>query len=276
MKLGLDSYSFHLAFGAHPDFSPARKMTLFEFIDRVEKLGLDGFQIDPSHIESRDDGYLAEILSYAKEKNLFLEYGTIGVDTQNLINELDVCKKLESSVLRTFIGFDRYNRKTRIRAEIERAIKQISGAKNKAEESGIRIAIENHGDVSTDELLEIVHRVDSPNVGICLDLGNSMMTLEDPLQAASKMASRAVSTHFKDYAIQLTNYGFKVVGVALGDGNINLQAALKLITEKSDLDCIILEIPVEAEFAENATLKKEYDYIRRSVQYARDVLGIKE
>ena len=47
MQLGLDSYSYHLAFGAHPDFSPKRKITLFDFIERVAALRLDGFQIDP-------------------------------------------------------------------------------------------------------------------------------------------------------------------------------------------------------------------------------------
>ena len=54
MKLGLDSYSYHLAFGAHPDFTPRRRLTLFGFIERVSALGLDGFQIDPLHLGARE------------------------------------------------------------------------------------------------------------------------------------------------------------------------------------------------------------------------------
>ena len=275
MKLGLDSYSYHLAFGAHADFEPENKMSLFQFIERTAELGLDGFQIDPMHLEHRDDGYLGEILSLKKEKNLFLEYGTIGIEAENLANELDICLKLESPVLRTFIGFDRYDKSVRIKQEIERSIDQLTRIKARAEAVDVRIAIENHGDVTSDELVAIIQQVDSPNIGICLDLGNSMMTLEEQLRAATKMAPYAFTTHFKDYAVGMTNYGFKVFGVALGDGNIDLHAALRILKEKANLDRIILEIPVEAGADEKRTLEKEDDCVRRSVEFARHVLKIR-
>jgi sugar phosphate isomerase/epimerase len=275
MKLGLDSYSYHLAFGAHPDFQPTKKMNLFQFIDRVKELGLDGFQIDPMHLASRDENYLQEILFYAKEQDLFLEYGAMGIDASHLLKELDICHQLESEVLRTFIGFDRYNKKINIQKEISQAIANLNLVKLKAEQMNIKIAIENHGDVNSDELIHIVKKVASPNIGICLDLGNTLMTFEDPIVAVEKMAPYAFTTHFKDYAINLTNYGFKVCGVALGDGNIDLFQPLKILKEKTYLDRIILEIPVEAEREEIPSLKKEDDFVKRSVIYARNVLEIK-
>lgn len=275
MKLGLDSYSYHLAFGAHPDFTPSQKMDLFQFMDRVKELGLDGFQIDPMHLVSQKDSYLREILAYSKEKNLFLEYGTMGIEADWLMNELDTCAKLESTILRTFIGFDRYDKKINIHLEIESAIEHLNKVKNRAAELNIKIAIENHGDVSSDELVDIVEKVASPNVGICLDLGNALVTFEDPLEAAKKMAPYTFTTHFKDYAIKMTNYGFKVCGAALGNGNIDLRAALKILTEKTNLDKIILEIPVEAESEEQTALKKEDTIVLKSVEYARDMLNIR-
>jgi len=275
MKLGLDSYSYHLAFGAHPDFTPSQKMDLFQFMDRVKELGLDGFQIDPMHLVSQKDSYLREILAYSKEKNLFLEYGTMGIEADWLMNELDTCAKLESTILRTFIGFDRYDKKINIHLEIESAIEHLNKVKNRAAELNIKIAIENHGDVSSDELVDIVEKVASPNVGICLDLGNALVTFEDPLEAAKKMAPYTFTTHFKDYAIKMTNYGFKVCGAALGNGNIDLRAALKILTEKTSLDKIILEIPVEAESEEQTALKKEDTIVLKSVEYARDMLNIR-
>jgi len=275
MKLGLDSYSYHLAFGAHPDFEPRNPMDLFQFMDRVAELGLDGFQIDPMHMESRDSGYLSELTAHAKESSLFMEYGAMGIDAAYLKRELDVCAALGSRVLRTFIDFDRYDKSIEVAVEIDRAIGQLKRVKGHAEDLDIRIAIENHGDVSAVELVEIVRRVNSPNIGICLDLGNALLTFEDPLYAAGVMAPYAFSTHFKDYAIQMTNYGFKVSGVALGDGNIDLESAMKIIREKSALDRIILEIPVEAEGSEMDALVREDHYIRKSIVYARNVLGIR-
>lgn len=272
MKLGLDSYSYHLAFGAHPDFLPQKKMNLLQFIDRVTELKLDGFQIDPMHLECKDDGYLNEILAYTKEKGLFLEYGAMGVDSTYLVKELQIAKKLESEILRTFIGFDRYNKKVNIQHEINQAIVNLGKVKHLAEALGIKIAIENHGDVSSDELIYIVEKIASPNIGICLDLGNSLMTFENPIAAAEKMATYAFTTHLKDYAIQMTNYGFKVYGVALGDGNIDIQKAMKIFLEKTDLDRIILEIPVEATDDENDSLARENYFVERSIFYFREVL----
>ena len=207
MKLGLDSYSYHLAFGAHTDFCPKNKMDLFQFMDKVEELRLDGFQIDPMHLGSKDDFYLSEVLNYAEEKNLFIEYGAMGVEFEYLKNELEICSKLQSPVLRTFVGFNRYDKKVRIKNEIENAVHHLNKIKQRAEKLDIKIAVENHGDLSSDELISIIQKVNSPNIGICLDLGNAMFTFEDPLIAAEKMAPYTFTTHFKDYAIEMTNYG---------------------------------------------------------------------
>jgi len=274
MKLGLDSYSYHLAFGAHPDVSPQKKMDLFQFIDKVAELKLDGFQIDPMHLSSRDEKYLHEISSYAIEKKLFLEYGAMGVESEYLKNELEICSKLGSPVLRTFVGFNRYDKKVIIEEEIERTVQNLEKVKQHAETLDIKIAIENHGDLNSDELISVVKKVNSPLVGICLDLGNSMLTFEDPLIAAEKMAPYTFTMHFKDYAVAMTNYGFKVKGVALGEGNIDLVFALQIIKQKTALEKIILEIPVEAGSNREMTLRNEDEIIQRSVEYARNVLKI--
>lgn len=276
MKLGLDSYSYHLAFGAHPDFTPKKRMNLIQFIGRVKALNLDGFQIDPMHLESRDASYLRKIAWLAQENQLFLEYGAIGVDYSYLLDELDVCLKLNSSVLRTFIGFNRYDKQTNISLEIQNAIHQLNKIKQNAQDLQIKIAIENHGDVTSDELVYIIEKVASPNVGICLDLGNPLLTMEDPIEATEKMAPFTFTTHFKDYAIQMTNYGCKVCGVALGQGNIDLAAGLKILRENTSLDKIILELPIEARGDEVLTLQIEDQIVARSVDYAREMLRIDE
>jgi sugar phosphate isomerase/epimerase len=228
------------------------------------------------HLGCRDTTYLQEISSLAHESQLFLEYGAMGIDYSYLLDELDICLKLNSSILRTFIGFNRYDKKTNISLEIQNAIHQLNKIKKQAEDLNIKIAIENHGDVTSDELLYIVEKVSSPNVGICLDLGNPLFTMEDPITATEKMAPYAFTTHFKDYAIQMTNYGFKVCGVALGDGNIDLEAGLKILKETSSLNKIILELPIEAQSDELLTLKTEDEIVTRSVQYARAVLRINQ
>ena len=272
MKLGLDSYSYHLAFGAHPDFTPRRRLTLLAFIERVADLGLDGFQIDPMHLGSRDRGYLDEVRAAAAERELFVEYGAIGTDPRRLARELAVAARLGSPVLRTFVGCDRHHPRTDLRAEIRGAVAGLRQVRRLAADLGIRIAVENHGDLATDELVEVIDRVASPWVGVCLDVGNPLLTLEDPLVSIRRLAAHAVTTHFKDYAVQQTNYGAKISGVALGEGCIDLPAALRLIRGAGRLDRLVLELPIEAAGSATAALAHEDHCVRRSVAYARRLL----
>lgn len=270
VKLGLDSYSYHLAFGCHPDFQPRNPMTLFDFIEKVESLGLDGFQIDPMHLPEKSESYLRDVADFARGKNLFIEYGTIGIEPQNIIEEIRACQILGSPILRTFLGFDRFDKNTNIPRELDRAEKQLRQILPDLAEAKITLAIENHGDVTSDELVGLIGRLGSPYVGICLDVGNPLAVLEDPVFAADKMAPFAVTTHFKDYALEMTNYGFKVSGCVIGDGVIDLDRIFDIIVSRTKLDRLILEIPVEKEANESDSLKKEEEIIRRSVNFVRE------
>jgi 3-oxoisoapionate decarboxylase len=275
MKLGLDSYSYHLAFGAHADFRPRRPLTLLGFIERVARLGLDGFQIDPLHLESRARTYLDEVRAAAAARGLFVEYGTLGLEPRRLRRELQVAARLGSPVLRTFGHFDRHHPRTRVAEVWRRGVAALREVAPVARDLGIRLAVENHGDFTTAELVRLVEAVDSPAVGICLDVGNPLLTLEEPLVAIRAMLPHVVTTHFKDYAMRPTHAGAKIVGVALGEGIIDLPAAVKLLRSAPALDRIILEIPIEAQADEAAALAHEDRCVRRSVRHVRGRLGLR-
>lgn len=275
LKLGLFSYSYHLAFGAHDVFSPQKKMDIFQFIDRANEIGFDGIQIDQMHLVNDNDNYLYRVADYAQKHDLYVEYGTTGVDEAHLLTQLEIAKKLRSPILRTFIGFNPQDKHVEPEKEVAKAISVLNKVKKKAATYNIKIAIENHCDLTTDELLKLIKTINSPYVGVCVDLGNFMIHLENPVDSVRKLAPYIVTTHVKDYAASMENWGFKYVGVALGDGNIDLAAVLKILLEESRLDRIMLEIPVEKENSEEETLRKEDDFVYRSAQYAREVLCIR-
>ena len=83
LKLGIFSYSYHLAFGKHPAFTavnPNDRMDLFQFMDRSKELGVDGIQIDITHLESTDDAYLEKLSKYAQNLGFYVEYGSIMIE----------------------------------------------------------------------------------------------------------------------------------------------------------------------------------------------------
>lgn len=275
LKLGLFSYSYHLAFGKHPVFEPEKKMDLFEFMDRCKAFGLDGIQIDPQHLECCEDEYLQKIVDYANGCGFYIEYGTTGVETEHLLRQLEIAKKLTSPILRTYIGFDPHEKGIDPVKEVSYAIDVLNHVKGKAEEYNIKIAVENHCDLKTDELVELIRKVDSPYVGVCVDLGNFMIHLENPVESVKKLAPYIYSTHFKDYNSKMMNWGFKTFGVPLGEGKIDLAAVVDILVNDSGLDRIMLEIPVEKCDTEKETLEHEEDTVRKSVRYAREELGIR-
>src|SRR5699024_6759275 len=74
------------------------------------------------------------------------------------------------------------------------------------------------------------------------------------------------------YASEMMNWGFKTFGVPLGKGSIDLKAIVDILINESKLDRIMLELPVEKEATEAATLKKEDDCVAESVAYGRNIL----
>ena len=80
---------------------------------------------------------------------------------------------------------------------------------------GILLAVENHKDWRADELLAVLKRAGNDHVGVCLDTGNSIALLEDPMEVVEALAPRAFTTHFKDMGLEEYREGFLLAEVAL-------------------------------------------------------------
>lgn len=102
------------------------------------------------------------------------------------------------------------------------AVRSMQLAEPIARRHRVRIGIENHKDFHAAELAEILGRISSPHLGACVDTGNSIALLEDPMQVVETLAPYAVTTHIKDMAVQETPTGFLLSEVPLGQGILDL------------------------------------------------------
>ena len=64
---------------------------------------------------------------------------------------------------------------------------------------GVLLAVENHKDWRADELLAILKRVGNDHVGICLDTGNSIALLEDPMDVIEALRTLVVHDPFQGH-----------------------------------------------------------------------------
>src|SRR5262249_18069033 len=94
---------------------------------------------------------------------------------------------------------------------------------------GVRLAVENHKDLRADELVGVLKRLGSRHVGACVDTGNSIALLEDPLETAEALAPWAFTTHLKDMGVQEYEEGFLLSEVPLGEGFLDLKRVVGVL-----------------------------------------------
>jgi sugar phosphate isomerase/epimerase len=92
----------------------------------------------------------------------------------------------------------------------------LDAAAREAAAIGLPLAVENHQDFTSEELIAIAD--ETPNVGIVMDTGNPFAAGEDPVAFARRAGSRIRHVHLKDYVAQFTPEGYRLIRCAIGDG----------------------------------------------------------
>jgi 3-oxoisoapionate decarboxylase len=235
MQVGLDSYSYRYAAGLW-GWKPEAALDPPAYLRRAEELGLAGVQFaDLGHFPSLDEGSLVPLRRQADDAGLYLELGTGGSDPGHLEMALHAAATLGSPVLRTFVGGFRWQGGLTGHALVERATHDLRRIAPAAERLGVRVALENHLDLLTEELIALLAAVGSDHVGVCLDTGNPFGLLEDPLAVAEALAPHTFTTHLKEFRVTLRRDGLVLRGTALGRGDVPNPEIVALLRERSPL-----------------------------------------
>jgi 3-oxoisoapionate decarboxylase len=115
----------------------------------------------------------------------------------------------------------------------------------RAADEGRVLAIENHQDFGSDELVEFCET--TRGLGICLDTGNTFPVAEAPLDFVAHVAKHVRHVHLKDYRVQSTDEGYRVVRCAIGDGAVPMAAMLDILAgQGGKLGAVLEPGPLEA------------------------------
>jgi sugar phosphate isomerase/epimerase len=265
----------------------ANALDISGLMDYVTDLGLEGLQITAADCGSTDPGRLKSIRSAAHDRGLYLEYN-FSLDekydprlTHTLEQGVRIAEALGADVAKVSMDLKRPHPilASRFHPDVMQQLEVLSSRLKTvatiAAEAGIRIAIENHTDCFSEEILWLLDRVDHPHVGACVDTVNAFMVGEDPVTAVENLAPKAFSNHFRDGRIEILHDGFRLTGAALGDGDMDLKRAYRIITDQSTMKRINIETDVEGVPGDReASLRMEREALERSVRFCRDVLGI--
>lgn len=232
-RLGLSTNTYGVRWRNGTRDLPAFKNSL-DLIDHCQKLGAGGVQIVVSRWTAE---YARQVRDKIEQHDLYLE-GQIGLpandtDAERFDHEVAIAKDAGVKIIRTvMLGSRRYETFETLEAwrdHVAQAWHSLMMAAPIMAKHQVKLAIENHKDWRAADLVEAIQRVNSDWVGINLDLGNNVSVLDDPNAAIEEMAPYALTTHFKDMAVQEYEDGFLLSEVPLGKGVVDLKRAIAIL-----------------------------------------------
>lgn len=292
MRLGMHTYSLY-HHGVAEDWAGfslpwARQMTLFEMMDYIAGLGLEGLHLDAKAFDKMDAAYFEQVRQAAADRDLYLEYNfalesnaydksvqhtveqgvaiahSIGADTTKIGLNLVRPRPVAASKFHPDIM-----------AQLEAVMEKVHKALPVVEETGVRLALENHTDAFSEEVLWVLDQINHPLVGACIDTVNALHVTENPITAVENLAPRAFTNHFRDNKIVIAPWGLKFTGAALGEGDLDMKRSYDLIRQNPNVRRINIELDLDCprDNMEKA-LEMERGALIRSIDYCRNVLGI--
>mgnify|MGYP001223342904 CR=1 FL=1 len=102
-------------------------------------------------------------------------------------------------------------------------------------EHGIKLLIENHQDLSADELVQIINETSAELVGVNWDIGNSLPTGDTPEGFLQKTKPFIGNVHIKDYKLYRRGDGYSLCRCAIGDGVVNFENLFSALEPKTPM-----------------------------------------
>ena len=114
------------------------------------------------------------------------------------------------------------------------------------EKYNISLAIENHQDFHSSELVELSKTISNELIGVTWDIGNSISVLDTPETFYDNTHHIIKNVHLKDYKVYKSKLGFSLVRCPLGDGYVDYHEILKKISNNGNIINMSIELGAQS------------------------------
>jgi sugar phosphate isomerase/epimerase len=224
--MGIVEYSFFR--------NPHSKSTL-QFLDFCHSIGAAGVQVG---LDSLDPSYADKVRRRTEALGMYLEIiaelpkpdGSGNFEEAVAAAKRAGARAMRSACLggrryEVFSSLDQWKR------FVSNSHARIRYALPVLEKYKLPLGLENHKDWTADELVALLKRYSSEYLGACIDTGNNVALLDNPMHVVEALAPYAMTTHFKDVAVEEYPEGFKVSEVPLGQGILDLRRMVETIRQ---------------------------------------------
>ena len=263
MKLGVSSYTFTWAIGVQGYF-PVKRMDETGLLDLVKELDIGLLQIaDNMPMHEMSEERIDILLRKARDYDIDIEVGANIMTGDKLERYINIAEKAGSWILRFAIDGKDYH------PGIEEIISIVKNAEPELEKRNIILALENHDRLFASDFRNIVEKINSPFVGICLDCANSLGIGEGFREVVKELAPYTVNFHLKEVFIKRKYHmmGFDIEGRPFGEGFLPMKWMMTQLTPKCKT--AILEQWTPPDETIEKSIEKEREWAKKSIKYLR-------
>ena len=214
-------------------FTPA------QFLDHLSTIKLAWAMVSLPPAVLDDEAAVRAVKSHADSLGIKLQlaHGSVCPSSRSFnaklgTLEFQVARALRASqifgatCMRCVLGGD--PERPQIDMHIDNMIAAVRGLRSRIVDSGVKLAVENHGgDLQAREMKMMVEAVGTDVMGVCLDSGNPVWMLEDPHMTLEMLVPYALTSHVRDSAVWLAPDGINVRWVNMGDGNVDIDGWIR-------------------------------------------------
>jgi len=250
VRIGVDIYSIQ-----------SQNFTPFQSLDYCANLGVKVVHFSEIRfLGNLESDNLKKVREYAATKNIDVEIGmrsicpsstmfdaAQGTAEEQLGKMIASAKIIGSPIVRCVLGSaNERSGKIPLEGHIDNTIKVLKNIRSQAMDNNIKIAIENHaGDMQARELKTLIEGAGKEFVGVCIDSGNPMWTLESPHLTLETLHPYVLTSHVRDTYVWMTPAGAAVRWCRTGEGNIGIDAYIKKYTELCPGKAVSAEVIVQ-------------------------------
>jgi 3-oxoisoapionate decarboxylase len=246
-RLGLDTYSLR-----------AQNWDAFQQLDYCAARGVKVVHFsEPRLIGGFDPTHLQRVRAHADSLSLDIEIGMLsicptsgifdpaqGSAEDQLGRAIDAAVICGSPLVRCVLG-NTFDRRTAggIERHIEQVLQVLRRVRSRVMDAGVKIALENHsGDMQARELKLLVETAGTDFVGVCIDSGNAVWSIEDPHLTLETLAPYVLTSHMRDSAVWNTPGGIVAQWTRMGDGTVDIARYVRTYVERCPGRAVSLEL----------------------------------
>lgn len=283
MLAGIDSYSYHRRYG---EIRPGESAAAVEpwplvphpVLDHADAVGADVVYLETCYLPEPE--LIDARMLQARARVAFswghpwpdrvhgLEGGRSPAAEEELARWIEAAARLGHDTMRITAGSPVSRGDEPAEALIERLVDPMRRAVDRAADRGLRLALENHGDLRAHDILDLFDRVDRGDaLGVCLDNVNLVRVGDDMAEGTRLLAPHAMLVQLKDHAPGPLAVPGGPVCTALGDGVADLPGLIAILAE-AGFDgpvCVELATLGAGDVDELVLIERSVDWLRRTL-----------